>query len=133
MLKQKPELDETEQSLMLELEESIIKLSIQYIKIEDETIPFKDKLKRIKDIKKAISSIELPMKELPMDTIKDIFDVMVVADPKSYVLVIKIGDNMLDTEVYKNVLNIKSLIESTCKSKSKFNANINWKICLISV
>ena len=60
------ELDEAENSLMHELEEIIIKFSIQYIKIEDETIPYNDKLKRIKEIKKAISSIELPMDELPI-------------------------------------------------------------------
>lgn len=101
ILKQKPELDEAEQSLMFELEESIIKLSIQYIKIEDETIPFKDKLKRIKDIKKAISSIELPMKELPMDTIKDIFDVMVIVDPENYVLIINASGKKLDLEKLK--------------------------------
>lgn len=38
ILKQKSELDEAEQSLIYELEETVIKLSIQYIKIEDETI-----------------------------------------------------------------------------------------------
>ncbi|MBM7453042.1 hypothetical protein JN09_000361 [Acholeplasma morum] len=69
ILRQKPELDEAEHSLMYELEETIIKLSIRYIKIEDETIPFNDKLIRFKDIKKAISSIQLPMDELPIDTI----------------------------------------------------------------
>ena len=101
MLKQKLELDEAEQSLLFELEESIIKLSIQYIKIEDETIPLKDKLKRIKDIKKAISSIELPMDELPMDTIKEIFDVMVIVDPENYVLVINASGKKLDSEALK--------------------------------
>ena len=101
ILKQKSELDVAEQSLLFELEESIIKLSIQYIKIEDETIPFKDKLKRINDIEKAISSIELPMDELPMDTIKDIFDVMVVVDPKNYILIINACGKKLDRETLK--------------------------------
>ncbi|MDY0211155.1 MAG: recombinase family protein [Acholeplasma sp.] len=110
ILKQKPELDEAEQSLMFELEELIIKLSIQYIKIKDETIPYRDKLKRIKDIKKAISSIELPLKELPMDTIKDIFDVMVVKDPKSYFLVINVSGKKLEGESLKKVTEIKPLL-----------------------
>jgi len=101
ILKQKPELDEAEHSLMYELEEIIIKLSIQYIKIEDETIPFKGKIKRIKDIKKAISSIKLPMDELPIDMIKDIFDAMVVADPENYVFVINVSGKKLDAESLK--------------------------------
>lgn len=130
MLKQKPELDEAEQSLMFELEETIIKLSIQYIKIEDETIPFKDKLKRINNIKKAISSIELPMREMPIDTIKDIFDVMVVVDPENYVLVISASGKKLDSEVLKKVTEISPLLESSCKSKTKEVDFINWKIIL---
>ncbi|MCK9329626.1 MAG: hypothetical protein M0Q94_07095 [Candidatus Cloacimonetes bacterium] len=128
MLKQKPELDEAEQSLMFELEDSIIKLSIQYIKIEDETIPFKDKLKRIKDIKKAISSIEIPMDELPMDTIKDIFDVMVVVDPENYVLIINASGKKLDLEKLKKVTDIKPLLESICKSKFRNSNVIKWSI-----
>ena len=130
MLKQKPELDEAEQSLMLELEESIIKLSIQYIKIEDETIPFKDKLKRVKDIKKAISSIELPMDELPIDMIKDIFDVMVVVDPEKYVLVINASGKKLDSESLKKVTEVNPLLESSCKARTKNRSLINWEITI---
>jgi len=130
MLKQKPELDEAEQSLMFELEETIIKLSIQYIKIEDETIPFKDKLKRINDIKKAISSIELPMREMPIDTIKDIFDVMVVVDPENYVLVVNASGKKLDIESLKKVTEISPLHESSCLSKTKEINMIGWKIVI---
>ncbi|MDY0278823.1 MAG: recombinase family protein, partial [Acholeplasma sp.] len=131
ILKQKSELDEAEQSLIYELEETVIKLSVQYNKIEDETILFIDKLKRIKDIKKAISSIELPMDELPIDSIKEIFDVMVVADPENYVLLINASGKKLDIEALKNVTEIKPLHESVCKSK-KFNlGQINWRIILM--
>lgn len=130
ILKQKPELDEAEQGLMYELEETIIKLSIQYIKIEDETIPFIDKLKRIKDIKKAISSIELPMDELPIDTIKDIFDVMVVVDPENYVLVINTSGKQIDSETLKKTTDIKPLLERSCKPKTNEIDVINWKIIL---
>jgi hypothetical protein len=130
ILKHKPELDEAEQSLMYELEETIIKLSIQYIKIEDETIPFIDKLKRIKDIKKAISSIELPMDELPIDTIKDIFDVMVVVDPENYVLVINASGKRLDSESLKKVTEVNPLLESSCKSKNKQKEFISWRLVI---
>jgi len=131
ILKQKPELDEAEHSLMYELEETIIKLSIQYIKIEDETIPFIDKLKRIKDIKKAISSIELPMDELPIDTIKDIFDIMVVVNPEKYVLVLNASGLKQDVEKLKKVTESKPLLESQCKSKTKDISEINWKIIIL--
>lgn len=128
ILKHKPELDEAEQSLMYELEETIIKLSIQYIKIEDGTIPFIDKLKRIKDIKKAISSIELPMEELPIDSVKDIFDVMVVVDPENYVFVMNASGIKLDAETLKKVTEIKPLLASDCKFKTKGINLIYWKI-----
>ena len=131
ILKQKPELDEAEHSLMYELEETIIKLSIQYIKIEDETIPFIDKLKRIKDIKKAISSIELPMDELPIDTIKDIFDTMVVINPENYMLVINVSGIKLDNEALKITTDDKPLLESSCKGKSKDIPYIYWKVILV--
>lgn len=129
-LKHKPDLDEAEQSLMYELEETIIKLSIQYIKIEDETIPVIDKLKRIKEIKKAITSIDLPMDELPMDTIKDIFDVMVVVDPENYVVVINVRGKKIDDEALKKVTEIKPLHESICKSKNKQKELITWRLVI---
>jgi len=131
MLKQKPELDEAEQSLMFELEESIIKLSVQYIKIEDEIIPFKDKLRRINDIKKVISSIELPMKELPIDTIKDIFDAMVVVDPENYVLIINASGKKLDRETLKKGTEIKPLLGSSCKANNKIIDKIWWNVIII--
>lgn len=131
ILKQKPELDEAEHSLMYELEETIIKLSIQYIKIEDETIPFKGKLKRINDIKKAISSIELPMDELPISTIKDIFDVMVVVDPENYALVINLNKIKLNNETLKKVTDIKPLLGSDCKAQRKGLGTLNWKIIML--
>ncbi len=131
ILKQKPDLDEAEHSLMYELEETIIKLSIQYIKIEDEIIPFIDKLKRIKDIKKAISSIELPMDELPIDTIKDIFDTMVVINPENYMLVINVSGIKLDKEALKITTDVKPLLESSCKGKSKDILYIYWEVILV--
>lgn len=130
ILNNKPELHEAEQSLMYELEETIIRLSIQYIKIEDETIPFIDKLKRIKDVKKAIASIQLPMDELPIDTIKDIFDVMVIVNPEYYVLVINASGKQLDSEALKKVTGIKTLLENTIVSKKFKILKIKWSIVI---
>ena len=129
-LKHKPDLDEAEQSLMFEFEESIIKLSIQYIKIEDEIIPFIDKLKRNKDIKKAISSIELPMDELPMDTVKNIFDVMVIVDHEEYSLVINASGKKLDSEALKKVTGIKPLLENISVSNKFKTPKIKWSVVI---
>jgi hypothetical protein len=131
ILKQKSEHDVAEQSLLFELEESIIKLSIQYIKIEDETIPFIDKLKRIKEIKKAISSIELPMDELPIHTVKDIFDVTVVVEPENYVLVINFNKIKLNNETLKKVTDIKPLLGGDCKAQRKGLGTLNWNIIML--
>ena len=121
-------LEQADFALLSELEETIIKLSMDYVRIEDETLPIQDTLKHIKGIKKAIKSIELPMVELPIDTIKDIFDVMVVVDPENYVLVINVSGKKLDGEALKKVTEINPLLESSCKSKLKDSISTNWKI-----
>ena len=92
-------LEQADLALLSELEDSIIKLSMDYVKLEDETLPVQDTLKHIKEIKKAIKSIELPMVELPIDVIKDIFEAMVVVDPENYVLVINASGKKIDAEV----------------------------------
>ena len=130
-LKQKGYLELAELSLMGELEEVIIQTSIKYVQMEDRIMPEIDKYKRIREIKKAISSIELPMDALPLNTIKDIFDVVVVADPEKYVLVINASGNKLDSEALKKVTEIKPLLESNCKSRNKEQSTLNWSILLV--
>jgi len=123
-------LEKAELALLGELEESIIKLSMDYVRLEDETLPINDQMNHVKQIKKAITSIELPMTDLPIDTIKEIFDVMVVVDPENYVLVINLSEKKLDGEVLKKATGIKPLLESSCKSKRKQNDLINWRIVI---
>jgi len=129
-LKQKDYLEQADLSLMGELEEIIIQTSIKYVQMEDRIMPEIDKYKRISEIKKAISSIELPMDELPLNTIKDIFDVVVVVNPENYVLVINASGKKLDSEALKKVTENKPLLESSCKSKTNEIVEINWKIML---
>mgnify|MGYP000170996856 CR=1 FL=1 len=73
-------LNPTDKAIIKELENIIISKSIEYMKIKDETLPQKGSTSRIKEIKKAIKSIELPMVEFPMDTMKRIFDKIVIVD-----------------------------------------------------
>jgi len=123
-------LEQADFALLSELEESIIKLSMDYVKLEDETLPIQDTFNYIKKIKKAIKSIELPMVELPIDTIKDIFDVMVVVDPENYVLVINASGKKLDSEALKKVTEMKPLLESNCKGKNIGRMIIKWRLII---
>ena len=70
------------------------------------------------------------MEELPIDTIKDIFAVMVVVDPENYVLVINVNGKKLDVETLKKVTDIKPLLESICKSKFRTSNCIKWSILM---
>lgn len=130
-LKQKDYLELAESSLMGELEEVIIQTSIKYVQMEDHIMPELDKYKRIKEIKKAIASVELPMDELPLNTIKDIFDVVVVVDPENYVLVINASGKKLDSEALKKVTEISPLLGSSCKANNKVIIKIWWNVIII--
>ena len=123
--------EKAELALLGELEESIIKLSMDYVRLEDETLPIKDQMNHIKRIKKAIESIELPMIDLPIATIKEIFDVMVVVDPENYVFVINTSGKKTGTKELKKVTEIKPLLESKCKSKINMMSIIEWEIIIL--
>ena len=123
-------IEKAELALLSELEESIIKLSMDYVRLEDETLPINDQMNHIKRIKRAIESIELPMTYLPIETIKEIFDVMVVVDSENYVLIINTSGKKMDANELKKVTDIKPLLEGKCISKTKVIENINWKIAV---
>jgi len=94
-------LDPADKALIKELEDIIISKSIEYVRIEDEALPQKGSTSRVKEIKKAIKSIELPMVEFPVDTMKQIFDKIVIVDQENYVFVINTTDKSLDKEALK--------------------------------
>jgi hypothetical protein len=126
----KPILDPTDKALIKELEDIIISQSIEYVRIEDEALPQKGSTSRIKEIKKAIKSIDLPMVEFPMDTMKQIFDKIVIVDQENYVFVINSTDKPLDKEALKKVAEMNPLLESKCKGKNKGVEFVNWKIII---
>ena len=123
-------LEKAELALLGELEESIIKLSMEYVRLEDETLPIKDQMNHIKRIKKAIESIKLPMVDLPIDTVKEIFEVMVVVNPENYVLIINSSGKKMDSEELKKATAINPLLESSCISKNRDSATIKWSIVI---
>jgi hypothetical protein len=124
-------IEKAELALLSELEESIIKLSMDYVRLEDETLPINDQMNHIKRIKKAIESIELPMVDLPIDAIKKIFDVMVVVDPVNYMLVINANGKKMDVIALKKVVEIKPLLNGSCKTTTINHKKINWAIVAI--
>lgn len=72
------------------------------------------------------------MKELPMDTIKDIFAVMVVVDSENYVLVINLNDIKLGNEALKKVTDVNPLLKRSCIAKSKTSEILNWNIAMVN-
>jgi DNA invertase Pin-like site-specific DNA recombinase len=128
IINKKESLEPGDRALLSELEDLIIKLSIDYINLEDQSMPASESSHHIKDIKKAISSIELPMIELPFEAIRRIFDVIVVVDPENYVFVINTGNKVLSRDSLKKVTEVSPLLESSCKAKIKDLEYINWKI-----
>lgn len=124
-------LDPADKALIKELEDIIINKSIEYVRIEDESLPQKGSTSRVKEIKKAIKSIELPMVKFPVDTMKQIFDKIVIVDQENYVFVVNTSDKPLDKEALKKVAEMNPLLESKCKGKNKGVEFINWKIVVL--
>jgi hypothetical protein len=125
------ELDPASIALINELEDIIIKKSIDYVRLADEASPQQASTSRVKAIKKAIASIELPMEDLPIDKIKQIFDKIVIVDQENYVFVINTTDKPLEKETLKKVAEMNPLLESKCKAKNRGVEFVNWKIIII--
>lgn len=85
----------------------------------------------LNEIKKAIKSIELPMVEFSIDTMKQIFDKIVIVNQENYVFVINTTDKPLEKETLKKVAEMNPLLESKCKCKNKGVEFVQWKIILI--
>ena len=124
-------LDQADKALIKELEDIIISKSIEYVRIEDEALPQRGSSSRVREIKKAIKSIELPMVEFPMDTMKQIFDKIVIVDQENYVFVINTKDKSLDKETLKKVAEMNPLLESKCKAKNRGVDFVNWRIIIL--
>jgi hypothetical protein len=88
-------------------------------------------MNHIKRIKKAIESIKLPMVDLPIDTIKEIFDVMVVVNAESYIFVINTSGKKMYVIALKKVAEIKSLLDGRCKTATIKHNKIKWVIMAI--
>ena len=71
------------------------------------------------------------MVEFPMDTMKQIFDKIVIVDQQNYVFVINTTHKPLDKETLKKVAEINPLLGSKCKGKNKGVEYVNWRIVLI--
>jgi len=124
------ELDPASIALINELEDIIIKKSIDYVRLEDQALPQQASTSRVKAIKKAIASIELPMEDLPIDKIKQLFDKIVIVDQENYVFVINTTDKPLEKKALKKVAEMNPLLESKCKGKNNNVKFVNWKVIL---
>ena len=120
--------DSADIALFHELEEQIIKFSLEYIKIEDEYIEYEQGHKEAERIKKTITSYDYPIQELTTEIVKSIFSNLVIVDDKNYIVVVNIKNKPLTTDELKKAATAKPLLQSKCKSKAKNVNAIYWKI-----
>jgi hypothetical protein len=71
------------------------------------------------------------MVDLPIDTIKKIFDKIVIVDQENYVFIINTTDKSMEKDELKKVAEINPLLESKCKAKNKGVELISWKVVII--
>lgn len=122
--------DSADIALFHELEEQIIKFSLDYINIEDEYIEYEQGHKEAEKIKKAISSYEYPIQELTTDIVKSIFSNLVIVDDENYVIVINIKGKFLTPDELKKAATAKPLLQSKCVSNKNNIRNIRWSTSL---
>lgn len=130
-IKEKDYLDPADNALLNELEDQIIKLSMSYNLFEDQYLYFKDTSLETNKIKKGITSIELPVTDLPLESIKNIFTNLVIIDQENYVLVISAKEEKLTGDQLKKTAAVKPLLESRYKGKNRNVEFVNWKIIII--
>ena len=122
--------DSADASLLSELEDMIIKFSLEYVELEDEAIEYSDLFKSVNRIKKAITSYAYPMQDLTSDIVRSISSYVVVIDKGNYAVVISLQNRELIPEELKKAATFKPLLQSKCKSKLTDNI-INWTINIL--
>lgn len=123
--------DSSELALMIELEDAIIRLHLEYAGFEDLYYELKEMQKRPQELKKIISSYDYPFKVVDLEVVKSIFNNMVVVDPENFVFIINVTNKKLTAEDMKKAATIKPLLDATCISKHSNKNLISWKIVLI--
>jgi Fic family protein len=123
--------DSADASLLSELEDMIIKFSLEYVELEDEAIEYSDLFKSVNRIKKAITSYAYPMQDLTSDIVRSIFSYVVVIDNENYAVVISLQNRELTPEELKKAATAKPLLQSKCKALSSDVDYIKWMIIVL--
>ena len=125
MLKKKDYRDAAELAMLKDLEDKIIKFSI-----EDQKIKHTNALSPTEKIKQKIKSYDYPLETLTPKMILSILRQFVRIDDQNYVLVINASGDFVSPYKIKKAMTEKPLLEGDCKlHRSK---TYNWKIILIS-
>jgi len=122
--------DSSELALMIELEDAIIRLHLEYADLEDKYYELKEMQKRPQELKKTISSYDYPFKVVDLEAVKSIFSSLVVVDPENYVFIINVRNIKLTHEDIKKAATAKPLLEGKCVTKNLAILHVNWKITL---
>jgi transcriptional regulator with PAS, ATPase and Fis domain len=123
--------DSADAALLSELEDMIIKFTLEYVDLEDEAIQYSDVFRSAYKLKKAITSQSYPIQDLTSDIVKSIFSYIVVIDKENYAVVINFQNRELTSVELKKAATAKPLLQSKCKALSNDVDYINWKIIII--
>ncbi|MFA5035845.1 MAG: recombinase family protein [Candidatus Izemoplasmatales bacterium] len=123
--------DSADASLLSELEDMIIKFTLEYVELEDEAIQYIDVFKSAYKLKKTITSQSYPIQDLTSDIVKSIFSYLIVIDKENYAVVINLQNRELTPEELKKAATTKPLLQSKCKSKTDSNLLLNWQIVIL--
>ncbi|MDI6452362.1 recombinase family protein [Peloplasma aerotolerans] len=128
-LKRKDHRDAAELAMLKDLEDEIIKFSIDYINIEDEKIKHDHTLRHAKNLKQRIQSFEYPLDSLTPEMLLSYVKQLVRVDEQNYVLVINATGDMVSPYKIKKAMTEKPLLEGDCKMHQ--SRQFDWKIVIL--
>ena len=102
--------DSADAALLSELEDMIIKFSLEYVELEDEIIQYTNVFKSANGIKKAVNSNAYPIQYLTSNIVRSIFSYVVVIDCENYAVVISLQNRELTSEEFKKAATAKPLL-----------------------
>lgn len=129
VLKKKDKRDAAELAMLKDLEDEIIKFSIEYIKVEDQRIEYDQILKHAKRLKENIKSLKYPLESITPEALISIVSNLVKIDDENYALLINATSLEGGPEAIIKAIANKPLLEGDCKTH--YSKTFNWKIIII--
>jgi len=113
---------------IIELEDAIIRLHLEYVGLEDKYYELIEMQKRPQELKKIISGYDYPFKVVDLEVVKSIFSNLVVVDPENFVFIINVTNKKLTPEDMKKAATANPMLKGICISKQNSIKNIYWQV-----